>query len=76
MQGSKISQNIFGFKMQTLQFRYINYYSKDTQEGKISKNSLFAAAPFSANQPYSQPAITCSKLTVETLEQVLKYAQS
>ena len=25
---------------------------------------------------YSQPAITCSKLTIETLEQGVKYVQS
>ena len=25
---------------------------------------------------YSQPAITCSKLTIETLEQGMKYVQS
>ena len=28
------------------------------------------------NNPLTQPTITCSKLTIETLEQVVKYAQS
>ena len=27
-------------------------------------------------QPYPQPTITCSKLTIETLEQGVKYVQS
>ena len=26
--------------------------------------------------PYSKPAFTCSKLTIETLEQEVKYVQS
>ena len=30
----------------------------------------------SANLRYTQPAFTCSKLTIETLEQGVKYVQS
>ena len=36
----------------------------------------FANVPFRHNSACSQQAFTCSKLTIETLEQGVKYVQS
>ena len=45
---------------------------------KFLKNSLksFITIKSSINPKTTQPAITCSKLTIETLEQGVKHAQS
>ena len=42
------------------------WQGKDNQKGDIVRRSIH----------YTQPAITCSKLKVETLEQGMKYVQS
>ena len=48
--------------------------SKSWKRHEVTKEST-KIYQFS-QQEHSQPAITCSKLTIETLEQGLKYVQS
>ena len=52
---------------------------KHTISTKISVSSLFCVERISGDargKALSQPAITCSTLTIETLEQSVKYVQS
>ena len=46
--------------------------STSTGDAVVSSSLSFV----SARLVYTQPAFTCSKLTIETLEQSLKYVQS
>ena len=42
----------------------------------FSKPAIFRFTPFWNEELITQPAITCSKLTIETLEQGVEYVQS
>ena len=53
--------------------RYL--FSCDSEQNNNEKKKLVAKWTVH-NYAMSQPAITCSKLTIETLEQGLKYVQS
>ena len=57
-------------KKGTNYFNRNSYYSNYSIVYKISCHNLHR------NRSLSQPAITCSKLTIETLEQDVKYVQS
>ena len=48
------------------------YYTTNKKEKKCSYNQRI----MQVEQGTSQPAFTCSKLTIETLEQGVKYVQS
>ena len=45
-------------------------------EGVVYKNEITISLGFRWILHFSQPAFTCSKLTIETLEQGVKYVQS
>ena len=42
----------------------------------LALNNLILAGKVPLSMLYTQPVITCSKLTIETLEQGVKYVQS
>ena len=51
----------------------------DTSKNEKTTTKFLKVAalhPYITSQALSQPAITCSKLTLETLEQGVKYVQS
>ena len=52
--------------------------SKKSIQNKLVKKTIMVGFIFSyiLSQHFTQPAITCSKLTLETLEQDVKYVQS
>ena len=52
--------------------------SKKSIQNKLVKKTIMVCFIFSyiLSQHFTQPAITCSKLTLETLEQDVKYVQS
>ena len=56
------------------------YLLKTSENGKLTRNVLvilFAVLSSGVKKHYtSQTAITCSKLTTETLEQGVKYVQN
>ena len=58
--------------------RYLQIYPSAKCEIKEMLNVIWIALtkPLSYQKQHSQPAFTCSKLTIETLEQGMAYFQS
>ena len=57
-------------------FQCFNQFICISSETAFSKEQSKLSTSTVYHQHYSQPAITCSKLTIETLEQGVKYVQS
>ena len=65
--------NFFRFETFFLMYSMCTVYF----ELKIfSKNEIFNLTTFWSTKALSQPAFSCSKLTIETLEEAVKYVQS
>ena len=56
--------------------KLMQQFQEETNKGKWGKNCGFSQKPENHKWMITQPAITCSKLTIETLEQSVKYVQS
>ena len=52
------------------------YFQKKNKSGAKAKVVITEEKPAIMSYKLTQPAITCSKLTIETLEQGVKYVQS
>ena len=57
-------------------FRFMYAYSSQLKVGITVNTDWIDLTKCTLPAVYSQPAITCQKLTVETIEQGVKYVQS
>ena len=60
----------------TPQICVLTFISDSSHNGTISKVLRYVSDTFLQRFSYPQPVITCSKLTIETLEKDVKYVQS
>ena len=75
-------KKVYGFKIHwntSLKILYLKDYKWLLSQNQQVRNNFFGYRWYEAlakHIKHSQPAITCSKLTIETLEQGVKYVQS